>query len=125
MLCVDWGYLHGKATERSGHAGDRGVIVPMKPVKAGGGKDARKVEEDTGMRWKPRTAVPMRPKPDERENQTAHPMLHSGASTGGHPPQGGHERLLLAGDAEAERPSHSETTDWRAVCGKSARTVRR
>jgi len=44
VTCVDWGCLHGSATTRVGHAGDRGVVVARKPVKAGGAKDARKVD---------------------------------------------------------------------------------
>ena len=57
-------------------AEDRGVIVPMKPVKADGGKDARKEAENAGTRRKTRTVVPARPKPNERENRTARSMPH-------------------------------------------------
>jgi hypothetical protein len=34
----------------SSRAGGRGVVVPMKPVKAGGGKDARKSDPE-GQTW--------------------------------------------------------------------------
>ncbi len=76
-LCVDWGYLHDVATEQSGHAGDRGVIVPSKPGNAGGGKDARKVTEDARTLRKPRLAEPMRPKPDERATEPHIPRRRS------------------------------------------------
>jgi hypothetical protein len=59
-----------------GTAEDRDVIVPMKPVKADGGKGARKEAENAGSRRKTRAVVPMRPKPNERENRTARSMPH-------------------------------------------------
>ena len=62
---------------------------------------------------------------DREGNRTAQVMPLSGATTVGTSPQGEYERSLHAEVAEATRPSHRETTNWRAVCGKSARTVRR
>ena len=44
MVCVDWGYLPASVPGQPGQAEDRGVIVPLKPVKAGGGKGARESE---------------------------------------------------------------------------------
>lgn len=44
MVCVDWGYLPATETAQAVPAGDRGVVVPMKAVKAAGGKGSRKVE---------------------------------------------------------------------------------
>ena len=44
MLCVDWGSLHATVAAQAEHADGRGVVVAMKPVKAGGAKDARKVD---------------------------------------------------------------------------------
>jgi len=43
-MCVDWGSLSASGPVRAGLAGGRGVVVPLKPVKAGGGKGSRKVE---------------------------------------------------------------------------------
>jgi hypothetical protein len=44
LVCVDWGYLGASVPAEAGLSEDRGVIVPSKPVKAGGGKDVRKSE---------------------------------------------------------------------------------
>ena len=43
-MCVDWGYLAASVPRQLGQSEDRGVIVPLKPVKAGGGKGARESE---------------------------------------------------------------------------------
>ena len=44
MRCVDWGSLHAAVSVQAERAGGRGVVVARKPVKAGGAKDARKVD---------------------------------------------------------------------------------
>ena len=44
LVCVDWGYLAASVSAQAGQPEDRGVIVPLKSVKAAGGKDARKSE---------------------------------------------------------------------------------
>ena len=63
-MCVDWGYLHASAPGCPGQAGDRGVIVPMKPVKTDGGKGARKIAVNAG--WRRNTRWCHKPKPGEK-----------------------------------------------------------
>jgi len=44
MVCVDWGDLSVSGSARAEPTGVRGAIVPVKPVKVGGGKGSRKVD---------------------------------------------------------------------------------
>ena len=58
---MDWGSLHAAVPAQAGQAGGRGVVGAMKPVKAGGAKDARKVDASMSLDAKDNPAeVPAR-----------------------------------------------------------------
>ena len=139
MQCVDWGSLHAAVSVRAEHAGGRGAVVARKPVKAGGAKGARKVDASMSHDVKNNPAevpagavLPGEADPYgwvERAVWTERMLdaLRRGGPEGGRwKPSSPHR-----GSSRWRRPTRGTSkpiggpTDWRAVCGKSARTVRR